>query len=46
MRRGVVSDIEETTRSIRKAMQDAERMAGAKIDARCTPASPASTCRR
>ena len=32
MRRGVVSDIEETTRSIRKAMQDAERMAGAQVD--------------
>ena len=32
MRKGVVSDIEETTRSIRKALQDAERMAGAKID--------------
>src|SRR3954468_23946865 len=31
MRRGVVSDIEETTRSIRKALQDAERMAGAQI---------------
>ena len=31
MRRGVVSDIEETTRSIRKAMQDAERMAGAEV---------------
>ncbi|HEY2026999.1 MAG TPA: cell division protein FtsA, partial [Gemmatimonadaceae bacterium] len=31
MRRGVVSDIEETTRSIRKALQDAERMAGAEI---------------
>ena len=31
MRRGVVSDIEETTRSIRKALQDAERMAGATI---------------
>jgi cell division protein FtsA len=31
MRRGVVSDIEETTRSIRKAMQDAERMAGAQV---------------
>src|SRR3954470_24092624 len=29
MRRGVVADIEETTRSIRKAMQDAERMSGA-----------------
>src|SRR5258706_14140767 len=28
MRRGVVADIEETTRSIRKAVQDAERMAG------------------
>src|SRR6478736_1691026 len=31
MRRGVVSDIEETTRSIRKAMQDAERMAGVQV---------------
>src|SRR4051812_45828533 len=31
MRRGVVSDIEETTRSIKKAMQDAERMAGAQV---------------
>ncbi|HET7459293.1 MAG TPA: cell division protein FtsA [Gemmatimonadaceae bacterium] len=31
LRRGVVSDIEETTRSIRKAMQDAERMAGAAV---------------
>jgi cell division protein FtsA len=31
MRRGVVSDIEETTKSIRKAMTDAERMAGAEI---------------
>ena len=31
MRRGIVSDIEETTRSIRKALQDAERMAGAQI---------------
>ena len=31
MRRGVVSDIEETTRSIRKAMQDAEHMAGAQM---------------
>ena len=31
MRRGVVADIEETTRSIRKALQDAERMAGARI---------------
>ncbi|HTD62175.1 MAG TPA: cell division protein FtsA [Gemmatimonadaceae bacterium] len=28
LRRGVVADIEETTRSIRKAMEDAERMAG------------------
>ena len=27
LRRGVVSDIEETTRSIRKALQDAERYA-------------------
>ena len=32
LRRGVVSDIEETTRSIRKAMQDAERMAGARVE--------------
>jgi cell division protein FtsA len=28
LRKGVVADIEETTRSIRKAMEDAERMAG------------------
>src|SRR6185437_12921940 len=33
MRRGVVSDIEETTRSIRKAMQDAERIAGEHVQA-------------
>jgi cell division protein FtsA len=32
LRRGVVSDIEETTRSIKKAVQDAERMAGTEID--------------
>src|SRR5881227_2499044 len=32
MRKGVVSDIEETTRSIKKAMQDAERMAGAQME--------------
>jgi cell division protein FtsA len=31
MRRGVVADIEETTRSIRKAVQDAERMAGVEV---------------
>jgi cell division protein FtsA len=31
MRRGVVADIEETTRSIRRALQDAERMAGAQV---------------
>jgi len=31
MRRGIVSDIEETTRSIKKALSDAERMAGANI---------------
>ncbi|HET6680762.1 MAG TPA: cell division protein FtsA [Gemmatimonadaceae bacterium] len=31
LRRGVVSDIEETTGSIRKAMTDAEQMAGAKV---------------
>src|SRR3954462_346171 len=33
LRRGIVSDIEETTRSIRKAVEDAERMAGTQIDA-------------
>jgi cell division protein FtsA len=33
LRRGIVSDIEETTRSIQKAMQDAERMAGTRIEA-------------
>nr|MBA3467257.1 cell division protein FtsA [Gemmatimonadaceae bacterium] len=32
LRRGIVSDIEETTRSIRKAMEDAERMAGTKVE--------------
>ncbi|HEU5186143.1 MAG TPA: cell division protein FtsA [Gemmatimonadaceae bacterium] len=32
MRKGVVSDIEETTRSIRKALQDTERMAGAEVE--------------
>jgi len=32
LRRCVVSDIEETTRSIKKAVEDAERMAGTKID--------------
>src|SRR6187549_2418429 len=32
LRRGVVSDIEETTRSIQKALADAERMAGAKVE--------------
>lgn len=32
LRRGVVSDIEETTKSIKKAVEDAERMAGIKID--------------
>ena len=31
MRRGVVADIEETTRSIKKALQDAERMAGVQV---------------
>src|SRR5438874_6667388 len=31
MRRGIVADIEETTRSIRKAIQDAERMAGVQV---------------
>jgi cell division protein FtsA len=29
---GVVADIEETTRSIKKAIQDAERMAGAEVE--------------
>ena len=33
LRRGVVSDIEETTRSIKKAMSDAERMAGVQVEA-------------
>lgn len=32
LRKGIVSDIEETTRSIRKAMEDAERMAGVRIE--------------
>lgn len=32
LRRGVVADIEETTQSIRKAITDAERMAGAKVE--------------
>jgi len=32
LRRGVVSDIEETTRAIQAAMTDAERMAGARVD--------------
>lgn len=31
LRRGVVSDIEETMRSVQKAMGDAERMAGAQV---------------
>jgi cell division protein FtsA len=31
MRRGLVADIEETTRSIQRALQDAERMAGAQV---------------
>ncbi len=31
MRRGVVADIEETTRSIKKAIHDAERMAGVEV---------------
>jgi cell division protein FtsA len=33
LRKGIVSDIEETTRSIKKAIQDAERMAGVNVDA-------------
>ena len=32
LRKGIVSDIEETTRSIKKAVEDAERMAGTNID--------------
>jgi cell division protein FtsA len=32
LRRGIVADIEETTRSIKKAIEDAERMAGTKIE--------------
>jgi cell division protein FtsA len=32
LRRGIVADIEETTQSIRKALTDAEQMAGAKVD--------------
>ena len=32
LRRGVVSDIEETTRSIQQAMEDAERMAGVQVE--------------
>ncbi len=32
LRRGIVADIEETTRSIKKAIEDAERMAGLKIE--------------
>lgn len=31
MRRGIVSDIEETARSVKKALQDAERMAGVQV---------------
>jgi cell division protein FtsA len=32
IRRGIVADIEETTRSIKKAVEDAERMAGTKVE--------------
>ena len=32
LRKGVVSDIEETTRSIQQAMQDAERMSGVEVE--------------
>jgi cell division protein FtsA len=32
LRKGVVSDIEETTRSIQQAMTDAERMAGVEVE--------------
>ena len=31
LRRGVVADIDETTRSITKALQEAEQMAGAQV---------------
>ena len=31
LRRGVVADIDETTRSITKALEEAEQMAGAKV---------------
>ncbi|HVE78823.1 MAG TPA: cell division protein FtsA [Gemmatimonadaceae bacterium] len=33
MRRGVVSDIEETTKSVGRAMADAERMSGVQVEA-------------
>ncbi|HVT39148.1 MAG TPA: cell division protein FtsA [Gemmatimonadaceae bacterium] len=33
LRRGVVADIDESTRCIKKALEDAERMAGAKVQA-------------
>ena len=32
LRRGVVADIEEATRSIKKALTDAERMSGARVE--------------
>src|SRR5918997_923198 len=32
LRKGVVNNIEETTRSIRRALEDAERMAGVKVE--------------
>ncbi|MEX2182010.1 MAG: cell division protein FtsA [Gemmatimonadaceae bacterium] len=32
LRKGIVADIDETQRSIAKAMQDAERMAGARVE--------------
>ncbi len=32
LRRGLVSDIEETTQSVRKALGDAEQMAGARVE--------------
>src|ERR1700750_1856585 len=31
LRKGVVADIDETQRSIRRAMEDAERMSGVKV---------------
>ena len=43
MKKGVVVDIEATVRSIQRAVEEAELMAG-DISTRCTPASPAPMC--